>query len=82
MRQTIRAVALLSLAAALSGCVSESTILRNPQGQTQRCENWGFGLIGAPVAMSAQAACVKHAREAGFSETGKEVPPPAAQKTD
>lgn len=80
MRQTIRAVALLTLAAALSACVSESTVLRNPQGQTQRCENWGFGLIGAPVAMSAQEACVKRAHEAGFSETGKEAPQPVAQK--
>lgn len=59
----------------LSGCVSESTDLRNAQGQTTKCENWGFGFIGAPVAMAQHDSCVKKAHAAGYTEGG---PPPAA----
>jgi hypothetical protein len=53
----------------LSGCVSYSTVLRNPDtGKTYFCTNKGFGLIGAPVAASWQSDCEARAKQAGYTE--------------
>jgi len=52
----------------LCGCVSEKTALTNAQGQQVRCDAWGFGVIGAPVAMASHADCMKKAHAAGYSE--------------
>jgi hypothetical protein len=60
---------LLMVAITLTGCVSEKTLLRNSTtGQTTRCDAWGFGVIGAPVAMASHSDCMKKAHEAGYSE--------------
>lgn len=61
-------IAIFVLLLALSGCVSQSTMLANPDGKTTQCANWGFGLIGAPIAVAAQADCMKKAHAAGYSE--------------
>jgi hypothetical protein len=53
----------------LSGCVSEKAVLTNNAGQAVHCDHWGFGIIGAPVAMAQHSDCVKKAQEAGYSET-------------
>ena len=58
--------ALLAITAA--GCSSQSAILTNDSGQAVKCENWGFGIIGAPVAMASQSDCVKKANEAGYHQ--------------
>jgi len=62
-------MALAAITAA--GCSSQSAILTNDSGQSVKCENWGFGIIGAPVAMASQSDCVKKANEAGYHEGGK-----------
>lgn len=54
-----------------AACSSQSAMLTNDSGQSVKCENWGFGIIGAPVAMASQSDCVKKANEAGYHEAGK-----------
>lgn len=66
MRVITRAI--IPLCLLLSGCVSETSVLRNQAGQTVDCSQWGFGLIGAPVAMAAHSDCMKKAQAAGYSE--------------
>lgn len=55
-------------ALALAGCVSQDTSLANRDGQVVHCKDWGFGVIGAPVAMATHADCMKKAHAAGYSE--------------
>ena len=55
----------------LTGCVSEKTTLRNERGQVVQCNQWGFGVIGAPVAIAEHADCVKKAKAAGYSDMPK-----------
>lgn len=52
----------------LTGCVSEKTVLTNPAGQQTRCDAWGFGWLGAPVAMAQHHDCMTKAHAAGYSE--------------
>lgn len=52
----------------LSACVSEKATLTNSEGNVVHCDNWGFGLIGTPVAMVGHANCMKDAHAAGYSE--------------
>lgn len=52
----------------LTGCVSQSTMLQNDKGQQIKCAGWGFGLLGAPIALAEHADCMKKAHAAGFSE--------------
>lgn len=59
---------MLVLSVLLGGCVSESTVLRNPEGKTYNCDAWGFGVIGAPVAMAQHSDCVNKAHAAGYTE--------------
>lgn len=61
--------AIFMLLLMLSGCVSESTMLTNKDGKVFQCAGWGFGVIGAPVAMAQHADCMKKAHAAGYSET-------------
>lgn len=60
----------------LGGCVTNgATMLRNKDGQTFTCQgNWGFGLIGAPIAMASHSKCISDANKAGFYEIGKPIP--------
>jgi len=60
--------AMVSAAVVLSGCVSQKATLTNAEGKQVHCDGWGFGLIGAPVAMAAHADCMKKAHAAGYSE--------------
>jgi len=62
----------------LSGCVSEKTALTNPEGKQVHCDVWGFGWLGAPVAMAQHHDCIKKAHAAGYSEFPQGQP--AAQK--
>lgn len=62
---------LAALLILLSGCVSQSTMLRNDKGQTVQCKGWGFGVIGAPIALAEHADCMKKAHAAGYSEVPK-----------
>ncbi len=75
-------IAICAAAMLLSGCVSYGgTMLRNSDGKVMTCSgNWGFGLIGAPVAMAEHSDCIKKANAAGYYEVG--TPIPTAVKTD
>lgn len=64
-------IALAAMVILFAGCVSESTMLRNDKGQTVQCKNFGFGLIGTPVALAQHADCVKKAKVAGYSDVPK-----------
>jgi len=55
----------------LAGCVSEKTTLRNERGQVVQCNQWGFGIVGVPVAVAEHADCVKKAKAAGYSDLPK-----------
>jgi len=55
----------------VTGCVSEKTALTNAAGQQVHCDAWGFGLIGAPVAMASHHDCMEKAKAAGYSEFPK-----------
>lgn len=52
----------------LSGCVSEKTALTNAEGKQVHCDAWGFGWLGAPVAMAQHHDCIKKAHAGGYSE--------------
>ena len=54
----------------LTACVSQNTVLMNERGQTVHCQNWGVGIIGAPLAYAEHQDCVKKAKEAGYTEPG------------
>ena len=64
----IAVFATLFAAAAMTGCVSEKATLTNTAGQQVHCDNLGFGILGAPVAMASHADCMKKAHAAGYSE--------------
>lgn len=64
----------------LSACVSQSAVLVNPQGQIVSCKNFGWGWIGAPVAMASQHDCVKKAKAAGYSDAAGSIPGPSQTK--
>jgi|SRR5579871_5448032 len=70
----IRVLAMALAAITTAGCSSQSAVLTNDTGQSVKCENWGFGIIGAPVAMASQSDCVKKANEAGYHVGGKPAP--------
>jgi hypothetical protein len=59
------------LAICLTGCVSQSAVLVNSDGKAVKCENWGFGIIGTPVAMAEQSKCIKKAKADGYTEPKK-----------
>jgi hypothetical protein len=73
-------IAIFAVAVLLTGCVSEKTALTNSAGQSTRCDAWGFGIIGVPVAMASHADCMKKAQAAGYSETGTVPATPIAAK--
>lgn len=60
----MRTLMLLLSALALTGCVSEKTAMVNQQGKVVHCDAWGFGWLGAPVAMAQHHNCVKNAQAA------------------
>lgn len=74
-------VLLLAACALLAGCVSENTALINPEGQVVHCKAWGFGWLGAPVAMIQHHDCVKKAEANGYSDGGAPTPKPASSST-
>lgn len=65
---------IVAVTLALAACVSQKTQLRNAEGKTVVCDNWGFGFIGAPVAMAQHADCMKKAKAAGYSEAPQSPP--------
>lgn len=66
----------------LAGCVSEKTAMINQQGTVVHCDAWGFGWIGAPVAMAEHHDCVKKAQAAGYSADGAPAKPAPAASTN
>ena len=70
----MKRIAIGLILVSLTGCVSESTMLQNPQGQQLKCSGWGFGVIGVPVALAEHADCMKKAHAAGYSETPTQAP--------
>jgi len=57
------AVAAISL---ISGYVTPSQMLVNPQGQLMRCSATGWGFIGAPLAQQSYNKCVSDLRAVGY----------------
>jgi hypothetical protein len=70
----MRTPILLFSALVLTGCVSEKTAMVNQQGRVIHCDAWGFGWLGAPVAMAEHHDCVKKAQGAGYTVGGGPVP--------
>ena len=64
----------------LAGCATTSTQMVNANGQVVNCGAWGFGIIGAPVALISTHECVKKHEELGFHEVGGQqaAAPPSA----
>jgi len=73
----MRGLILLFSVLALTGCVSEKTAMVNQEGKVVHCDAWGFGWLGAPVAMAQHHDCVKNAQAAGYAVAGAPVPPSA-----
>lgn len=74
----MRTPILLLSALALTGCVSEKTAMVNQEGKVVHCDAWGFGWLGAPVAMAQHHDCVKNAQVAGYTVGGAPAPTSAA----
>ncbi len=53
----------------LGGCANVHTTLEHPQTHLrQTCQAWGWGVIGAPLALLARYECVKNLKQAGYVE--------------
>lgn len=52
----------------LSGCVSESAILKNPQGQSYRCYARGYGVVSSMMAKAAFEDCMAEAAAKGYQQ--------------
>lgn len=76
--ETVKRFLLLFTAVIIAGCVSEKTAMINPQGTVIHCDAWGFGWLGAPVAMAQHHDCVKKAQAAGYSADGTPAQPAQA----
>ncbi len=55
----------------LAGCVSQSQILMNNQGQGVRCPSSGYGLAGMMVSSKNQNNCVEDYKRMGYVEIEK-----------
>ena len=63
------AIAILAASMLMLGCAALSTPMQNPEtGDVKKCESFGFGWIGTPVAFALQADCKAKMRTAGYSE--------------
>jgi hypothetical protein len=66
MRITALAVCLVI---ALAGCVSETSVFRNPDGtQTAVCSGAGFGIIRGTIAIAQYHNCREAYLSAGYKE--------------
>lgn len=61
-------IAVIAIAALLSGCTTYNTQLRNADGAVTQCKQSGWGLIGGAIAGSQHNECVNNAHAAGYSE--------------
>jgi hypothetical protein len=61
-------LAVIALASMLSGCAVMSQDLVSQDGSKVQCYNVGFGIIGAPIAVASQFACVRDAEKAGYAK--------------
>jgi len=51
----------------LTSCVSMNTSMVNPRtNDMQPCHAWGFGWLGAPLALAAHSNCVSNLKKAGY----------------
>lgn len=63
----MKTVAVVAVGLLLSGCAVMSEEMVNPStGMSQKCESFGFGIIGTPIAIATQLECEKKLKEAGF----------------
>lgn len=69
-----RVIAVAVMALVISGCVSISTPVKNKETQeTRKCETWGFGWLGVPVALISYQECITEMEKAGFYKLDKEA---------
>lgn len=61
-------IAVIVIAALLSGCTTYNTALKNADGAITQCNQSGWGLIGGAIASSQHNECIKNAHAAGYSE--------------
>jgi hypothetical protein len=61
-------IAVIAIAALLSGCTTYDTELRNAGGAVTQCHQSGWGLIGGAIASSQHNDCIANAHAAGYSE--------------
>jgi hypothetical protein len=61
-------IAVIAIAALLSGCTTYDTALKNADGAVTRCHQSGWGLIGGAIASSQHNECIRDAHAAGYSE--------------
>lgn len=72
----MRSVIIAVLSVFLASCVSYKSVLVNAEGETTNCNQWGFGILGAPMAVAQHKECIKVAESAGYRQK-----PPAKKFT-
>lgn len=71
--------AMLVLSFFLGGCAAYDTELRNDAGEVSRCQNVGWGWLGAPIAVISQHRCESAMRERGFVPVGSSATQPTVE---
>jgi hypothetical protein len=69
----MKILAVLCLALALTGCARMTQDLAKPGTDTIRCDYFGFGLIGTPIAMIEQWDCVRKYEKLGYVQIPPEL---------
>ncbi len=56
------------------GCAAPSQVLRHPQtGQIAKCESFGWGWLGTPMALIMHQDCIDKMKESGYIPIGEKV---------
>jgi hypothetical protein len=56
-----------------TGCYAKSAYFKSEEtADLRRCENFGWGIIGTPSAVTAHKECVSHYQELGYEQITKE----------
>ena len=67
-QKTLMKTIFLSSLLVLQGCAHYESALVNPStNQIYRCNSSGYGWLGTPVAVAEHYACVRRAREKGYT---------------
>lgn len=51
----------------LTGCAVFTTDLAHPTRPSIRCQWWGVGFVGVPLAAAERATCVERAQKQGYT---------------